>query len=204
MYFCEKCNLLMQDNICEQCGKKKLREVQDDDFCYYINLPSNHAKYFEENLQLQNIPVALLGKGLDLRTRTSSTYNIFVPYGYFGKATEVYHMLWGQQGIDCNELLKNLQFRIISPKKHAENLKEIFFNNPELWYERITPASVAEELRGTTKGDYSEIWDDHCVFCYKPIDKNTTENFYLSEDEFTWVCKDCFEKLKEQFNFKVR
>ena len=204
MYFCEKCNLIMQGNICENCGKKKLREVQGDDFCYYISLPSDHAKYFEENLKLQNIPVALLGEGLDLRTRTSSIYNIFIPYDCFEKATEIYHMLWGQQGIDCNELLKNLQFKIVSPKKYAEDLKEMFFSNPSLWYERISPASVAEELRVTTEGDYSEIWDDHCVFCYKPIDKNITENFYLSEDEFTWVCKDCFENLKEQFNFKVK
>lgn len=202
MYFCEKCHLLMQDNVCGNCGKKKLREAQYEDYCFFIKLSADCARYFEESLKLQNIPVALLGVGLDLRTRTSDYFNIFIPYDYFAKANEVYNMLWKQQESDYSDL-KNLQFKIVSPKKYAEKLKEMFFNNPSLWYERISPTSIAEQLRETTKGDYSEIWDDHCAVCYKPITKDNTENFYLSEDEFTWVCEKCFEKLKEQFNLKL-
>lgn len=203
MYFCEKCNMLMEDTRCTHCGKKNLREVQDDDFCFYFTLTKDQARYFEENLKLHNIPVALLGVGLDLRTRTSDNFNIYIPYGYFEKAAEVYYMLWGKQETDYDEL-KNSQFTLVSPKKYAEDLKKRFFENPDLWYERITPASVAEELRETVEGDYSEIWDDYCAVCYKPISKDTTEDFYISEDELTWICKDCFEKLKDQLNFKLK
>ena len=89
MYFCEKCNLRMQNNICENCGKKKLREVQDDDFCFLVALNADKAKYFEENLKLQDIPVALLGAGLDLRYRTSEVFKIYIPYRYLDQATEI-------------------------------------------------------------------------------------------------------------------
>ena len=198
MYFCEKCNLLMHDNVCENCGKKKLREVQDNDFCFYVTLPADQARCFEENLKLQNIPVALLGFGLDLRTRASSNFNVFIPYCYFEKVTEVYNTIFGrgQQGLD-NEELKDMQFTLISPKKYAEGLKEMFYSNPSLWYKRISPESVADELMETVEEDYSEIWHEYCAVCFKPIDKDSTEDFYLSEDEFTWVCKECYEKLKK-------
>ena len=95
------------------------------------------------------------------------------------------------------EEIKNEKFKIVSPQKYAAELKERFFNNSELWYERISPKSKADELIKATNGDYSEIWDDHCAVCFKTIDKNTTENVYLSEDEFTWVCENCFKKMQK-------
>ena len=97
MYFCEKCNLIMRDTVCENCGKKKLREVQDDDFCFFVSLNANKARYFEENLKLQNIPAASRGVGLDLRTRTSGAFQIFVPYSFFEKAKEIYHLLFEKE-----------------------------------------------------------------------------------------------------------
>ena len=93
MFFCERCNMLMQENRCTVCGKKKLREVQGDDFCFFVALNADKARYFEENLKLENIPVALLGAGLDLRTRTSGTFKIFIPYGFFDRAKEIYDLL---------------------------------------------------------------------------------------------------------------
>lgn len=97
MYFCERCNLLMQENICANCGKKKLREVQGDDFCFLIALAADEARYFEENLKLQSIPVALLGVGLDLRTRTSGTMKIYIPYSHLERAKEVYRLIFGEK-----------------------------------------------------------------------------------------------------------
>ena len=97
MFFCESCNMIMRENRCANCGKKKLREIQDDDFCFLVALDADKAQYFEENLKLQNIPVARLGSGLDLRTRTSGTFKIFIPYGFLDTATEIYHLLFDKQ-----------------------------------------------------------------------------------------------------------
>ena len=97
MYFCESCNMLMQDNRCSKCGKKKLREVQDDDFCFFVALEADKARYFEENLKLQNIPAASMGVGLDLRSRTSGVFRLYIPYGCFDKAKELYQLLFGEK-----------------------------------------------------------------------------------------------------------
>ena len=96
MYFCEKCNMLMVDNCCKNCGKKNLRDVKEDDFCFFVNLLADSAKYFEENLKSQDIPVALIGAGsVDWRTRTSGSYNVYIPYGYLVRAKEIYNLLFG-------------------------------------------------------------------------------------------------------------
>ena len=96
MFFCESCNMLMQNNRCVNCGKKRLREVQDDDFCFFVALEADKARYFEENLKLQNIPVALIGTGLDLRTRTSGTIKLYIPYSYIERGRELYQLLFGK------------------------------------------------------------------------------------------------------------
>ena len=97
MFFCEICNMIMRDNRCANCGKKKLREVQNDDFCFLVALDADKAIYFEENLKLQNIPAALLGTGLNLATRASGRFQIYIPYGFFGQAKEMYQLLFGEQ-----------------------------------------------------------------------------------------------------------
>lgn len=90
MYFCEKCNALMPDARCAICGKKKLREVREDDFCLFVTLPTYAAHIFEETLKEEGIPVALLGYGLDFATRASSRFKIYVPYGYWEQARQIY------------------------------------------------------------------------------------------------------------------
>ena len=96
-----------------------------------------------------------------------------------------------------NEIQKE-KFKKISPQRYATELKERFFDNPALWYERISPKSKADELIKSTNGDYSEIWHGHCAVCFRTIDKHTAEDFYLSEDEFTCLCDSCFREMKSK------
>ena len=84
----------MQNERCAVCGKKNLREVQPEDFCFLRALEADKAAYFEENLKRENIPVATLGVGLDLRTRTSGAFKIFIPYRCFDRAKEIYSLLF--------------------------------------------------------------------------------------------------------------
>lgn len=94
MFFCEKCNYLMNENKCSKCGRTNLREAKDDDFCYFITMPAFKANIFEVNLKDKKIPVALFGQGYNFATKKSSEYNIFIPYGYFKKAKEIYYILF--------------------------------------------------------------------------------------------------------------
>ena len=49
-------------------------------------------------------------------------------------------------------------YKKISPKEYAQKLKTEYRQNPEKWYESITPESAADEFIGQTDNDYSEIW----------------------------------------------
>lgn len=51
MLFCEKCNRLSNNSICAICGKKGLREVREDDFCYFLTLPAFKTSIFRANLK---------------------------------------------------------------------------------------------------------------------------------------------------------
>ena len=95
MNFCENCNHLTEDTRCTICGKKKLRAVQDNDFCYFTTLPVNDAAIFEATLKEAEIPVASLDvPGLG-RVRLSGQFKIFLPFGYFGQAKEIYQNIFG-------------------------------------------------------------------------------------------------------------
>ena len=102
------------------------------------------------------------------------------------------------------EIVKDKIFEKVKPCNYAKDLKRRFSKNPELWYQVISPASKVEELIKSTQNDYSQIWDEHCINCFKPVNKDTEENFYVSGDKFSWICQECFEKLKEKYGWDVK
>ena len=93
------------------------------------------------------------------------------------------------------DILKNEQFIKIIPAEYAKQLKTDFANDKQKWYNVISPAKKADELIVATNNDYSQIWDDYCACCFKPIDKYTTEEYYVTSDKLTWLCKDCYQSL---------
>ncbi len=52
-------------------------------------------------------------------------------------------------------------------------------------------------------------WDhDHCSFCWATFmvggESGSLEEGYSTEDEYYWVCPQCFEDFKEAFGWSVR
>lgn len=96
LMFCESCNVVTEGERCPVCGKKKLREVRDDDFCYFVTLSEGYARYFEENLKSENIPVVMLGQGYSSRMHggTSSAYGLYIPYVHLERVYDIYNLLF--------------------------------------------------------------------------------------------------------------
>lgn len=53
-------------------------------------------------------------------------------------------------------------------------------------------------------------WDhDHCAFCWTEIGPEVTDHCPLDsgwvteDDEYHWVCRDCFEDFRERFNWST-
>ena len=55
---------------------------------------------------------------------------------------------------------------------------------------------------------YREGWEhDHCQFCWAKFmeedDPDVLHEGYASDDNYRWICSECFEDFKELFEWKV-
>ena len=80
MYYCEKCKNVNEKKNCVYCGKRKLREVNDDDLCFFVELGNFHATMFLEALSSQRIDAFSIPSGFSLTTRANSSQKIYIPY----------------------------------------------------------------------------------------------------------------------------
>ncbi len=87
----------------------------------------------------------------------------------------------------------NVEFQYVIPLDYAMELKELYRNNPQRWYDSILPREMADSLMKETNNDYSLVWHVHCNECYKCIDKDG-EGCYTA-DGIIWLCKDCYKEL---------
>ncbi len=90
--------------------------------------------------------------------------------------------------------LKNEIFYRVNSNEYAEEIRELC-KDRNFWYEHISPRETADKLFERTKGDYLQIWHEHCQSCYCEINAQTKEPFYRSESG-DWLCEQCFRKLQ--------
>jgi hypothetical protein len=58
---------------------------------------------------------------------------------------------------------------------------------------------------------YRDGWDhDHCEFCQRPIsvppaadDPDAVVRGYVTDDDYHWVCEQCFADFREMFGWSV-
>ncbi|MDD3919913.1 MAG: hypothetical protein PHO41_01860 [Eubacteriales bacterium] len=90
MEYCEKCKMLCTDGVCPGCGKKKLRQAEETDYCFLTEKGVMWAEMLMEVLQDNAVPCvkqSRVGAGLSLYTGQSwERYKVFVPYRYLEQA----------------------------------------------------------------------------------------------------------------------
>jgi hypothetical protein len=53
----------------------------------------------------------------------------------------------------------------------------------------------------------SESWDhDHCKFCWRKFSERPGDlnEGYATEDEYYWICENCYGDFREQFRWTVK
>ena len=55
MNYCEKCHMLLEEATCPECGGKRLRPVQEDDYCLLAEKEELWAGMLEELLTNESI-----------------------------------------------------------------------------------------------------------------------------------------------------
>jgi len=101
MNYCEDCHLLCAEKRCPICGTKKLRPVENNDFCFFIELPVLRAQMFCGALTdqcIENVSFPVLGAGLTSRFgMVLEQHRVFVPYASLSDAEEILLALFGEE-----------------------------------------------------------------------------------------------------------
>jgi hypothetical protein len=55
---------------------------------------------------------------------------------------------------------------------------------------------------------FSETWEhDHCAFCWDKFEEGNSPGAlhegYSTEDNYHWVCQECFDDFREMFKWNV-
>lgn len=101
MLFCEKCNLLTDGKRCPICRNKKLREVNNDDFCYFVDLHSLYFEMLEEALKNNNIEVVAIpyypgNSVIFSNAGRGDGRKVYVRYKHLDAAAEIYDELFSK------------------------------------------------------------------------------------------------------------
>lgn len=99
MNYCETCHLAAEGEVCPVCGDDLLRPVRGEDYCFLAEKEEMWANLFQEVLQNNGIPAALLpvmGAGVSLKSGRMEEYRIFVPYGRLEEARDLFRLTFGE------------------------------------------------------------------------------------------------------------
>lgn len=98
MLFCENCNIVTEEKICPCCGRKKLREVTGEDFCYFTKMNVFDFEMLEYTLKENGIEV--VGVPFNTYGATYSTAGradgrrVYVRYKDMEKAKDIFNTLF--------------------------------------------------------------------------------------------------------------
>ena len=88
--YCEKCQMLLSDNTCPNCGKKRVREVREDDPCLLTEMNRMWIDMLCDVLAQHEIPYLAKSRQDAWLTATFGSFHedvmLYVPYYHFEAA----------------------------------------------------------------------------------------------------------------------
>lgn len=83
MNFCEGCNIACEDERCPKCGRKKLRAVNDDDFCFVAKVDKLFGDILKGIFENENIECVFMPYGSGVNSKFAlplESYLLYVRY----------------------------------------------------------------------------------------------------------------------------
>lgn len=100
MYFCDKCNSLLETSICPDCHSRDLRAPESDDFCFLTERAVMWAEMLRGALADVDIESAyrpVFGAAMTVSMgRALERHQIYVPYDCYDDALAVMMSLFGE------------------------------------------------------------------------------------------------------------
>lgn len=97
MNFCEKCNIACGGDICPKCGRKKLRPVTEEDFCFAGRVDKLFGDNLKCILEQDNIECALIPYGTGVRSKFALPLENYLVYVRYKNLDYVRQMLTGAE-----------------------------------------------------------------------------------------------------------
>lgn len=129
MNFCEKCRHVSEQTRCEHCGKRKLRQVLEDDFCFLIEGNSSYSRELADSLKQRGISCVELPCGSGVGTRSAMPLpnrQVFVRFRFLESAKELIRdMEAAETEVLRADLLENADMLFLSQKLQKKLLKKL-------------------------------------------------------------------------------
>ena len=87
---------------------------------------------------------------------------------------------------------------------------EVAYREGNAFYKMIEKYATSV-VESTNKGQeylkgekIQRFWHDHCELCNEKATTDISSTFYCTEDMKHWICEECFNDFKEQFNWQEK
>lgn len=96
MNFCESCNIACKDERCPKCGRKKLRAVNDEDFCLVARVDRLFGDSLKNNLEEEAMECVLMPYGSGVNSKFALPLESYLLYVRYKNSDYVRQMLKGE------------------------------------------------------------------------------------------------------------
>ncbi len=93
MNFCEGCNIAVNGERCPRCGRKKLRAVNDEDFCLIAQVDRALGDCLKGHLETEKIDCVLIPYGTGVRAQFALPLESYLLYARYKNADHVRQLL---------------------------------------------------------------------------------------------------------------
>ncbi len=181
MNYCEKCHNLCEESVCNLCGNKKIRPVDDSDFCFLVETEQTNGEMLCDIFKQEDIKYALIPTGNGVRSNFGldlENYEIYVQYKNLDAANEIIDSFSDQAvSVYQNELLEGFEkWFIAKPKYEQKWKKKLALGDIDLIEFCKTCVENAEQivdggqvLSGTTGGHYLTVYSDKAVVLFNSV-----------------------------------
>ena len=117
MNFCENCYFVSEQSRCPLCGSKRIRQVQDDDFCLLTENYTAMCEVLQDIFEDNDIPCSVMpyGSGIESHHAMPSSFSrLYVQYKWFEAAKTIIREKENRETESLrNHLLENVnQFNV--------------------------------------------------------------------------------------------
>ena len=133
MLYCEKCRLPVEEQAageerCPECGRKKLRQIREDDPCFLIERGLIWSEVVEDFLKQNGIPYLTkgrMGAGLAINVGPMFEKNrYFVPWSCLEKARELMNAVFEETEEKPEDGQPSGELPVESPEEIPEEEEE--------------------------------------------------------------------------------